>query len=284
MGVKVVQVVGVLLCVFVPYRLWTWGARRRMGAALSGALPLGLRRNDMEGRQILIYGKLGAGKTALAMQRAVKLARSRRLPLIANAAVREDCIVLRSWADLAALELCTTLEAACVNDGEDHACPGCHPAVLLLDEVHLWLPSQPGLMPSDQVREAIHLLSFARKRGWTVIATTQYPTRVSTQFRYLCTEMIEVRPLSQGVVHRIAQVDPDTGKLILGFAGVFFPRSGRYNHRAEVEPLWNVGQASSGAAAKRPARDASAAPPAPAAVPVTADRLPGAMRWEMGRG
>lgn len=267
---RVVQVLVVLVVFGVLVRVWLEVGRRRMGRPLPEPLPLGRRTNWQEGRQILIYGRLGAGKTALAMQRAVKLARSLRVPLVSNAPVRDDAVVLRSWADLADLELCFEAGDGCRNDSPDHRCPGCAPAVILLDEVHLWLPSQPGLMPTDQVRDAIHLLSFARKRGWTVIATTQYPTRVSTQFRYLCTEMIEVRPFSQGVVHYIRQIDPDTGKQVLGFAGVFFPRRGRYNHRAEVEPLWNLGLDSTVPVRKRrqPARDASAAPPAPPSLPV----------------
>ena len=224
--------------------LWGWTAwgRARMGRPLPEPRPLGRRTNWQEGRQVLIYGRLGAGKTALAAQRAIKAARAQRLPVIANAPVRPDCIVLRSWDDLAALTLCHEVTDHCANTTEPSlGCPGCHPAVLLLDEVHLWLPSQAGLMPNDVVRSAIHLLSYARKRGWLIIATTQYPTRVSTQFRYLCTEMIEVRPFSQGLVHYIRQIDPDTGQQILGFAGAFFPRRAKYNHRAEVEPLWSEG-------------------------------------------
>lgn len=217
-----------------------WGrwSGHRMGRPLPPALPLGRRHNWQEGRCVLVYGRLGFGKTALVMQRAVKHARRHRLPLIANADVRADALVLKSWDDLANLMLCTEATSSCSNDSADHRCPGCHPAVIVLDEVHMWLPAQQGLMPTEVVRSAIHLLSYARKRGWTIYATTQYPTRVSTQFRYLATEMIEVRPFSQGLLHWTKQIDPDTGKPVLGFAGVFFPRRARYNTRAEVEPLW----------------------------------------------
>lgn len=270
---KTIQVVVVLVVVGGVFTGWLRLGRASMGRRLPAPLPMGRRSNFMEGRQVLVYGKLGAGKTAMVMQRAVKFARRHRLPLIANAPVREDAIVLRSWDDLAALPLCSTtaaeLEARrellegleprviedwlnrstpCVNATSDWGCPGCTPGVLVLDEVHLWLPSQNGLMPTEVVRSAIHLLSYARKRGWLIFATTQYPTRVSTQFRYLCTEMIEVRAFSQGIVHYCRTIDPDTGKQILGFAGMFFPRRARYNHRAEVEPLWSTD------AARRPSR------------------------------
>lgn len=260
------MIFAVVLVLVVSTVAWSRWSGRRMARPLPPPAPMGRRTNWMEGRQILVYGKLGAGKTALVMQRAVKFARRFRLPLYANAPLRDDVIVLRSWDDLANLPLCTTTAAAierhrskldaistklvedwlsratpCVNDTADHDCPGCTPGVMVLDEVHLWLPSQNGLMPTEVVRAAIHLLSYARKRGWLVLATTQYPTRVSTQFRYLCTEMIEVRAFMQGLVHYTRQIDPDTGKQILGFAGVFFPRRARYNTRAEVEPLWNLG-------------------------------------------
>lgn len=266
MTVRVVLVLGVLLAVGALCSLWLRIGRRSMGRPLPTPVVLGRRRNWMEGRQILVYGKLGAGKTDLVMQRAIKLARRNRLPLYANAPVRDDAVILRSWDDISKIPLCTTVAGQidadptfvellgpvlvedwqrrvlpCVNSSTDHACPGCHPAVLVLDEVHLWLPSQNGLMPADVVRSAIHLLSYARKRGWTIFATTQYPTRVSTQFRYLCTEMLEVRAFSQGLLHFVKQIDPDTGKEILPFAGLFFPRRARYNTRAEVEPLWSLG-------------------------------------------
>lgn len=286
---RVVQVLVLLAVVVVPYRAWISWARHRMGRPLPEPLPVGRRSNYFEGRQILIYGKLGAGKTALAVQRAVKLARRHRLPLISNAPMRDDVVVLRSWQDLAGLELCTAVSDSCGNDMADHRCPGCHPAVILLDEVHLWLPSQPGLMPPDHVRDAIHLLSFARKRGWTVIATTQFPTRVSTQFRYLCTEVLQVKPLSQGSVHMIGEMHPDTLKPILGFAGLFFPKAGRYNHRAEVMPLWNLeGKLGQGAGGGKAGRDAPAAPPPPPPAPTPLPSqapaaLTGAMRWEAVR-
>lgn len=236
-----VRVFGATVAVVAVWWLWWVWSCRRMASSLPEPLPLGRRQNWQEGRVILVYGRLGSGKTALVMQRAVKFARANRLPLIANAAVRPDVQVLRSWADLGALQLCTDVAGRkCVNDMGERPCPGCSPGVIVLDEVHLWLPSQAGLMPADQVREAIHLLSYARKRGWLVLATTQYPTRVSTQFRYNCTEMIEVKPFSQGFVHYQRVMDPDTGKPILGFAGVFNPRKARYDSRAEVLPLWSL--------------------------------------------
>src|SRR5690606_11296911 len=82
-----------------------WVVVRRLGARriqrpLPTPPPLGKRSNWHEGRVILIFGRLGAGKTAYAVHRAVRLARSQRLPLIANAPVRPDVHLLRSWDDI----------------------------------------------------------------------------------------------------------------------------------------------------------------------------------------
>lgn len=240
------MIVGVTIGVTGLFLLWGKVTGAQLGRPLPAPLPLGRRTNWQEGRCVLVFGRLGSGKTALVMQRAVRFARRHRLPLIANADVRADAVVLRNWDELDELTLCTAGGPDgsgvdhCANDISNGAkCPGCHPGVIVLDEIHMWLPSQAGLMPNEQVRKAVHTLSYARKRGWLIFATTQYPTRVSTQFRYMCTEMLETRAFSQGLVHWIKSIDPDTGKQILGFAGLFFPRRARYNTRAEVTPLWD---------------------------------------------
>src|SRR5690606_19009338 len=85
------------------------------------------------------------------------------------------------------------------------------------------------------------LLSFARKRGWTVFATSQAPTRVHTGFRQLLTELVRVRPFSEGLVHVANLMDPDDGREVLPFYGWFNPRRARYDTRAEVRPLWVAG-------------------------------------------
>lgn len=189
-------------------------------------LPLGRRSNPWEGRCVLIVGRLGSGKTSYAVHRAVRLARRYRLPLYANAKIRPDAGLLRTWGDLRALPL------------DDL---GRHPAVILLDELHLWYSSAQGLMDRDDQRDAFELLSFARKRGWTVFATSQAVTRVHTGYRQLMTELLRVHPVAEGYLHRVAALDCDSGQEFLAFAGLFSPRRARYDTRAEVAPLWSVG-------------------------------------------
>ena len=111
--------------------------------------------------------------------------------------------------------------------------------MLLLDEVHLWLPSMTGLMPKEQMRLAVELLSFARKRGWTIVATTQAVTRVHTAFRQLMTEVVQVRPLVDGFVHAAAllEVEPPY-RPVWNLYSVYRPRAGHYDTRASVSPLW----------------------------------------------
>lgn len=191
------------------------------------------QRNPDEGRIILVVGRLGAGKTAYAVKRARGFARMWRLPVVANAALRPDWATVRSWEGLAE----------------------CPPGVVLLDEVHLWLPSMTGLMPKDQLRLAVELLSFARKRGWTVVATTQATTRVHTAFRQLMTELVQVRPLVDGFVHRasLLEVEPPF-RPVWNWYSLYRPRAGGYDTRAAVVPLW------SGSLGERPdSRSAAAA-------------------------
>jgi hypothetical protein len=186
---------------------------------------------------MLVYGKLGAGKTSYAVMRAVRDARRYRLPMYVNAASRgadgavdpvvPGATLLQSWEDLGKLEL------------DDI---GRHPAVILLDELHLWYPSATGLMPKDQLQDAFELLSYARKRGWSVYATSQAPKRVHTGFRQICTELVRVKAFSEGFLHTASLIDVDTEKEELPFYGAFNPRRTRYNTRAEVRPLWQAGR------------------------------------------
>lgn len=194
---------------------------------LPDPLPLGKRSNPAEGRCTLVVGRLGSGKTSYAVHRALRHARRWRLPVYANAAIRDDCGLLQDWSDLRRLELDDV---------------GRHPAVIVLDELHLWYPSATGLMPKERLQEAFELLSYARKRGWTIFATSQAPTRVHTGYRQIMTELLRVHALAEGFVHKVAAIDPDTGDQILGFTGMFNPRRARYNTRAEVVPLWVAGR------------------------------------------
>lgn len=190
---------------------------------------------------MLVYGRLGAGKTSYAVMRAVREARAYRLPMYSNAAVRDRAtgevvspvvpgsITLSDWTDLEALPL-------------DNI--GRHPAVVLLDELHLWYPSATGLMPKERLQDAFELLSFARKRGWSIYATAQAPTRVHTGYRQLITELVRVKSFSEGFLHTAALMDPDNpAKEELPFYGAFNPRRVRYNTRAEVQPLWRASRA-----------------------------------------
>lgn len=186
--------------------------------------------HQWEGRIVLIWGRLGTGKTAYAVHRAVSAARGQKVPIISNAPIRPDALVVRSWEDLAKL----VYKEGRGNEEDIWQTP----AVIVLDEVHLWIPSQQGLMPIEEQRDAAELLSYARKAGWLVIATTQYPTKVATVFRQLVTDEYQVRKIIDGSVHRAIAIDPDTGKELSGIAAIFSPRRAVYNTRAAVEPLW----------------------------------------------
>lgn len=207
---------------------------------------LGRRTNPQEGRCILIVGRLGSGKTSYAMHRAVRQARRWRLPLYANAPVRPDARVLKDWNALDCVELCQDRgRKPCRNRCHERDTRGCAPAVIVLDELHLWYPSSQSISPGKEaMQDAFRLLSFARKRGWTVYATSQNTTRVHTGFRQLLTELLVVRPVMEGLWHTVGSYDPDTQKPILKVCGGFNPRRARYDTRAEVEPLWGAGDRS----------------------------------------
>lgn len=222
---------------------------------------------------MLVYGRLGAGKTSYVMKRAIAHARSQKLPLIANAPVYPGVHRLRGWQDLDALELCQDAgRSECVNgchiireDEYDDDRIGCHPAVIVLDELHLWYPSQTSLMPADDMQDAFELISYARKRGWSIYATTQYPTRVHTGYRQVLTELVQVYPISKGVLHAGKLIDPDTQEILLPFTGAFSPRRVRYNTRAEVRPLWRARRRPGARGERGRAGGAAAAVPSPVA-------------------
>lgn len=211
--------------------------------------PLLERSNSLEGRCLLAYGRLGAGKTSYVMKRALAHARAKRLPIMANAAVYPGVRRLRSWEDVANLELCQDAgRRKCVNGchvidpaellpGER---TGCHPAVFIFDELHLWYPSMDKYMPREQLQDAFEMFSYLRKRGQSAYCTSQFPTRVNTGFRQLMTELIQVYPIMKGSLHAGRLIDPDTLEVLLGFTGSFSPRKVRYNTRAEVRPLWRA--------------------------------------------
>lgn len=204
--------------------------------------PLGERYNPKEGQCLLFIGRLGSGKTSLMVSRGVRHARRHSIPIITNAAIRDDGLVVYSWNELRELPTCVTLGVDCVNGCHEHEdSEGCCPAVVMLDELHLWYPSQTTLMPATEQQEAFEILSYARKRGWTVLATSQSLTRVHTGFRQLLSEVYRVFPLSPGYWHKASLIDPDTNKVLLATAAMFSPRRARYNTRAEVTPLWVTG-------------------------------------------
>lgn len=134
--------------------------------------------------------------------------------------------LLRTWQDLADLVL---------DDFNQH------PGVIVLDEIHLWLSSQTTLMDKADLQEAAELLSYARKRGWTVLATSQGRLKPHTSFRELVTEYVVCKPWIKGSIHRVLLADIDTGRLIAGVAySIYSPRRAKYNTRAEVRPLWTL--------------------------------------------
>lgn len=234
----IVAMVGLMLCFQIAGKL----GRKGTYHMLPEPAPIGQRRNPKEGHCIQFVGRLGSGKTSLAVRRAVSLARRYNLPLYANAPVRDDATVLRSWQDLDELPTCVDLGVECVNGCHKiEGSTGCHPAVVLLDELHLWYPSTTSLMPKEQQQQAFRLLSFARKRGWTVLATTQAPTRIHTGWRQLMTEQYRVLPISPGYLHKAAMIDvQDDRDVLMPIAAVFTPARAQYNTRAEVTPLWAV--------------------------------------------
>jgi hypothetical protein len=204
-----------------------------------------MRGTPDEGRIVLVYGRLGAGKTAYLVKRARSFARLWKLPVYANSRLRPDWEVVRNWVELRELPLtCVECSTVFIDKGRGD-CPCCggsgrHPAVIVLDEVHLWMPSMPGLMPGEQVRLAVELLSFARKRGWVIVATSQAITRVNTAFRQLMTELVRVRPLMDGMLHvaELQEVDPPH-RTVWNWYGLYRPKAGGYDTRATVTPLWS---------------------------------------------
>lgn len=220
------------------YGLWmVWESKR---ARTSGDF---VQENPNEGRIVYITGWLGSGKTAYAVMRAEKFAKqglSGKLPIYSNAVhelrnaeggydvrpMKEGWNILRNWQDLQALVL------------DDF---GQHPGVIVLDEIHLWLSSATTLMDKDDLREAAELLSYARKRGWVVLATSQGRLKVHTSFRELVTEYVQAKPYIKGRLHRVILADIDTGRPIAGVAySLYSPRRAKYNTRAEVTPLWSL--------------------------------------------
>lgn len=217
------------------YSVWASKKRRTFGDFV--------QENPNEGRIVYITGWLGSGKTAYAVMRAEKFAKqglSGKLPIYSNAAhhqrqadgsflerpMKEGWGILRTWQDLASLVL------------DDF---GQHPGVIVLDEIHLWLSSQAGLMDKDDLREAAELLSYARKRGWTILATSQGRLKPHTSFRELVTEYVQAKPYIKGVLHRVVLADIDSGRPVAGVIySMYSPRRAKYNTRAEVTPLWTL--------------------------------------------
>lgn len=75
-------------------------------------------------------------------------------------------------------------------------------AVVILDELHLIIPSQTGLIRPEDARQFVHWISLARKRNVDVVATSQAWTRVATTYRQLVTTVWKVNAVKKGKLHR----------------------------------------------------------------------------------
>lgn len=229
------SIVGLMFVVLVAYLWRLWRDTKHQPSRMV---------NPKAGRVLYVIGKLGSGKTAFAVARAVRLSKRYNLPVYANARLRPDD---PNWHYIADWEALRDLPL-----GVHRNHPG-HPAIILLDEVHLWCTSETGLQNKAQLRLALQLLSFARKRGWYVMATSQAEKRVHSSFRQLVTEYVKVRPLMPGLLHMSQLFDIDTGKRKLLIDSVYRPLKAKYDTNAEVEPLWEIGGVS--------VSDAGGAPP-----------------------
>jgi len=105
----------------------------------------------------VILGDLGMGKSAFAFYLAEQIARSNRLPIIANI---PNSLSLRVM---------------------DNPLQWEHSAVLILDEAHLILDSRA--FATKLSREISQQLSFLRKRNQILIATFQYWGQVDIRLR-----------------------------------------------------------------------------------------------------
>lgn len=124
-----------------------------------------------------IIGAPGAGKSLEASRRARDLHDRRRFHVFSNMPVSLPHSTLVTPTTLAPL---TTAGCSCRR--------GCEGKVVLLDEVHLWLPARRSLqLPVSWIA----LFSQTRKIGWAeVLYTAQHETRVDRVLRDVSTWMV----------------------------------------------------------------------------------------------
>jgi hypothetical protein len=178
--------------------------------------------SEIAGRIEIVQGPLGAGKTTFAAKMCRKAARFYGLGLVSNAELGGDEWALcKSWADL--------------ENYPHHA--------VLLDEIHLTIPSDRSLSTTAMVREAVQALTMVRKRRQYIVGTTQRWTSVSNIYKELGTRFITVRPWLPGRFHAAFDVERselrkhvhNQKKFPLAF---YNPKSAGIDTLAEVTPWW----------------------------------------------
>lgn len=171
----------------------------------------------------LVQGPLGAGKTTYAARTARRLARDYGLKLVSNAELGPDWLTLDGWDDL-----------------EDHP----H-SVVLLDEVHMTLPSDSKLGNVALYRAATRALTMGRKRRQVFIGTVQRWTAVSPLYRELGTRFLTCHAWFPGRLHLAFEVEASELRKAKHNqskfpVGLYDPRKSRIDTLAEVRPWWAV--------------------------------------------
>lgn len=143
------------------------------------------------GRMELCIGRLGTGKTTWGSLRARRLANATGRALYTTGQGWPE-----PWRPIASLA-----DLSRIRD-----------AVVVLDEIHLLMPSSKGLLGPEVERALIVWLSLCRKRRVDVVGTTQAWTRVATHYRQLVTTVWVCRAEQRGRLHRAFPCDrPDEG-------------------------------------------------------------------------
>lgn len=180
---------------------------------------------EVRGRVELVIGRLGTGKTTWSALRARHLATATGRQL-ATTGVGWP----RPWLSVASFD-----ELFALRD-----------SVLVLDEVHMLLPSTKGMLDRYEEKELLRFLSLARKRGLDVIGTTQAWTRVATHYRQLVTTAWVCKAHSRGKLHVATGFDPpEDGGVQIQPRQYFNPRAARIPTNAVV---WFPGSDTSRAA------------------------------------
>jgi len=182
--------------VFSAEPMGVWGLMPpRMRAKWSFPAPLS---HKVVGRVELVIGRLGTGKTTWSALRARHL--SQVCGIGADGSQRTQPRQLattgigwpRPWLSVGSFEELFSLRNA----------------VLVIDEVHLILPSTRGMLEKDDEKKLLKFLSMARKANVDVIGTTQALTRVATHYRQLVTTVWVCGVHKRGVLHVATGFDP----------------------------------------------------------------------------